>query len=74
MKSTGRPAARPVVLGNGFYIEVCNKRSMGPKIKIRCATRQAMEETAKRYAADKDVNILGEYKDGVKVTSQPVNL
>jgi hypothetical protein len=64
MKTRGRYKTEPVQLKNGFYIEVCNK-GIKKGIKIRSDTKTAMEEAASLYANDKEVIILGEYKNGI---------
>lgn len=66
MKTRGRYRTDPVQLKNGFYIEVCNK-GIKKGMKIRSDTKIAMEETASLYAKDKEVIILGEYKNGIPV-------
>lgn len=71
MKSKGRPRETAVVLRNGFYIEVCNK---GTKkgVKIRSENQQAMEVAANGYAVNKDVIVLGEYKNGAPLIYDPI--
>jgi len=66
MKSRGRPRLGQVQLKNGFYIEVCN-RGLKKGMKIRSETKIAMQDAASLYARDKEVIILGEYKDGSQV-------
>ncbi len=70
MKSRGRPRVTPVQLKNGFYIEVCNK-GIKKGIKIRSEDQKTMEDAAILYKKDKDVLILGEYKNGVPVIQTP---
>ena len=70
MKTRGRPRISPVQLKNGFYIEVCIK-GIKKGMKIRSESKQAMEIAAIHYAADKEVIILGEYKNGVPVSEMP---
>ena len=50
---------------DGFYIEISNAGEKA--MKIRNETREAMENAAKQYARFKEVTILGEYKNGVRV-------
>ena len=68
MKSRGRPRVSEVQLKDGFYIEVCNK---GTKkgMKIRSASKEAMDLATAQYSSYKEVIILGEYKDGVPVST-----
>ncbi len=63
MKNLGRTPYKEIKLLNGFYIEVRNKGSKDRGIKIRSADKDSMKEAAKSYSRDKDVVILGEYKD-----------
>ena len=63
MKNFGRSTARDIKLVNGFYIEVRNKGSKEKGIRIRSIDKATMKESAKQYSRDKDVLILGEYKD-----------
>jgi hypothetical protein len=67
MRSTGRPRTTPVLLKDGYYIEVCDK---GTKkgMKIRSESKQEMENAANQYAKYKKVIVLGEYKDGLPRT------
>jgi len=54
---------------DGFYIEISNKgESKG--LKIRSETKAAMENAAKQYSKYKNVTILGEYKNGVRVSEK----
>jgi hypothetical protein len=63
---TGRPKTKPITLMDGFYIEVSNKgESKG--LKIRSETKAAMENAANQYKKFKQVTILGEYKNGVRI-------
>ena len=63
MAKTGRPPVKPAKLMDGFYIEVRNKGSKEKGIKIRCKSKIEMENTVKEYSRNKDVVVLGEYKD-----------
>ena len=71
MKSKGRQQESAVKLEDGFYIEIFNK---GTKkgMKIRSEDQKAMEVTAHGYAVNKDVVVLGQYKDGVPFVDGPV--
>ncbi len=65
------PVQGAIQLKNGFYIEIFEdgaKRGM----KIRSENQRDMETIASRYAGDKKVIVLGEYKDGLPVTGIPV--
>lgn len=63
MAHFGRPSVSPAKLMNGFYIEVRNKGSKDRGIRIRSLNKEAMKDAAKLYSRNKDVVILGEYKD-----------
>jgi len=70
-KGGGRPPSKPVVFKDGFYIEVRNRGTdPGHGIKLRKATREEMLQAAEEYRKTKLVIILGEYKDGVQVSSK----
>ena len=60
----GRPATKALDLRDGFYIEIRNKGSKSPGIKIRRDNRKQMEFAIKEYEKTKDVIVLGEYKNG----------
>ena len=67
MKNRRTPVPGAIQLKNGFYIEIYEdgaKRGM----KIRSENKRDMEAIASRYAGDKKVVILGEYKDGLPFT------
>ena len=66
---TGRPRERAITLMDGFYIEISN-HGENKGLKIRSETRAAMEISAKQYERFKNVTILGEYKNGVKLVEQ----
>ena len=70
MKSRGRPRITQVQLRDGFYIEVCDK-GIKKGMKIRSDSKKTMEDAALLYSY-KEVNILGEYKNGVPVSEVPV--
>jgi hypothetical protein len=59
----GRPPTKPTKLKDGFYLEVRNKGSRSG-IKIRRDTKEELLIAAKEYEKVKDVNILGEFKNG----------
>ena len=59
----GRPATKPKELKDGFYIEVRNKGAR-TGIKIRRDTQQQMLFAVKEYEKNKEVNVLGEFKNG----------
>ncbi len=64
MKTKGGQRLSPVQLKDGFYIEVCDigiKRGM----KIRSDNKKGMDDATLRYATNKHVIILGEYKNGI---------
>ncbi|HUM47595.1 MAG TPA: hypothetical protein PLD84_11745 [Chitinophagales bacterium] len=63
MGNFGRPATRPAKMMDGFYIEVANKGSKIKGVKIRNESRDAMETAAREYSKNKEVTILGEYKN-----------
>ena len=66
---TGRPRERAITLMDGFYIEISNPGE-NKGLKIRSETKAAMEISAKQYERFKNVTILGEYKNGVKLVEQ----
>lgn len=70
MRSTGRPKVKPIKLMDGFYVEVFNKGSNSGGLKIRSETKEAMELNARLYSSSKNVNVLGEFKDGVRVSKE----
>lgn len=59
----GRPPTKPGKLRDGFYIEVRTKGSKSG-IKLRSETLEEMKQAAIQYGKTKEVNILGEYKNG----------
>jgi len=63
----GRPSTRPTNLKDGFYIET-RSTGGGSGIKIRRETEKEMLRAAAEYSKMKEVNILGEYKNG-----KPIN-
>ena len=65
---TGRPRERAITLMDGFYIEISNAGEKG--MKIRSESKAAMENAAKQYSRYKEVTILGEYKNGVRLTKE----
>jgi hypothetical protein len=72
MNSRGRHRTGPVLLKNGFYIEIYNK---GEKkgMKIRSENKKDMQDAASMYAGDKEVILLGEYKNGVPFIEVPAS-
>ncbi|MEP6584071.1 MAG: hypothetical protein ABJA90_07380 [Ginsengibacter sp.] len=66
---TGRPRERAITLRDGFYIEIYNSPD-GKGLKLRSESEEAMEIAAKQYARFKKVVILGEYKNGAKLTEE----
>ena len=69
----GRPRARAITLMDGFYIEISNKdESKG--LKIRSESKAAMENAARQYAKYKQVTILGEYKNGVRLVCKVLHM
>ncbi len=63
MKSKGRPATRAAKLKDGFYIEILNKGQKSNGIKLRSKNKKEMEAAAEKYSVNKDVVILGEFKN-----------
>ena len=59
----GRPATKPAVLKDGFYIELRNKGSK-TGVKIRRNNKEEMMKAVKEYEISKDLIILGESKKG----------
>ena len=72
MGSIGRPSTRPPKIMDGFYIEVRNKGSKTKGVRIRCNSEEAMKSSAAEYSKNKEVIVLGEYKNDVWVNEQPV--
>lgn len=66
---TGRPREKAITLMDGFYIEIFNKGE-NKGLKIRSESKAAMENAAKQYSKYKDVNILGEYRNGSKYSEE----
>ena len=65
---TGRPRERAITLRDGFYIEIYNSPDDNKGLKLRSETEAAMELAAKQYSRFKKVVVLGEYKNGVRIT------
>jgi len=59
----GRPQIKPKEFRNGFYLEVCNRGSR-TGIKIVRETLEEMMNAIKEYEKQKDIYILGEFKNG----------
>lgn len=65
-KRIGRPPVREAKLRDGIYVEIRNKGSKEKGLKIRCADKKELEILIARYKTTKDIEILGEYKNGEK--------
>ncbi|HEY8936183.1 MAG TPA: hypothetical protein VIM65_13215 [Cyclobacteriaceae bacterium] len=65
----GRPPVLPKKKKDGFWLEIRNKGAKTGTIIIR-DSRQAMMQAAKQYENTKDVIILGEHKNGKKVSEE----
>lgn len=64
MEKKGRPATRPPELKSGYYIVVRSKGAASG-IKIRRDTRRELDFAIQQYErSNKDVDYLGEVKDG----------
>ena len=59
----GRPSTRPKKLKDGFYIEVKSKGADGG-IKIRRDSKEEILIAEKHYKRSKNVEYLGEMKNG----------
>ena len=59
----GRPPTKPKELRDGFYIEIRNRNSKSG-VKIRRDNKEQMLRGVKEYEKNKDVIVLGEYKNG----------
>ena len=59
----GRPPTKPIVLKDGWYIEVRNKGSRSG-VKLRRDNEEEMNQAIKDFAKSKDVIVLGETKSG----------
>lgn len=59
----GRPATKPAVLKDGFYIELRN-RGAKSGVKIRRNSKEEMLRAVKEYETIKDLIIFGESKKG----------
>lgn len=62
-----RYSTEPVILRNGFYIEIF-KKGDNKGMKIRSDNKKDMEDAATMYRGYKEVNLLGEYKNGIPFT------
>jgi hypothetical protein len=71
MGSIGRPITRPAKMMDGFYIEVRNKGSKTKGVRIRSENAESMKDAAAEYSKNKEVIVLGEYKNEVWVNEQP---
>jgi hypothetical protein len=59
----GRPPTKPIVLKDGWYLEVRNKGSKSG-VKLRRDNEEEMNQAVKDFQRSKDVIILGETKNG----------
>lgn len=65
----GRPPTKPVVFKDGFYLEVRNRATdPGSGVKICKATYAEMLVAIEEYRKIKLVVVLGEYKNGERVS------
>ena len=64
----GRPATKPKELKDGFYVENRNKGAR-TGIKIRRDNKQQMMFAVKEYEKNKEVTVLGEFKNGKSIDS-----
>ena len=71
MGSIGRPLTRPAKMMDGFYIEVRNKGSKTKGVRIRSDNEEAMKDAAAEYSKNKEVIVLGEYKNEMWLNEQP---
>lgn len=67
----GRPPVLPKKKKDGFWLEIRNKGAKTGTIIIR-ETHEAMMQAARQYQNTKDVILLGEHKNGKKVSSKSV--
>ena len=59
----GSPPTKPIVLKDGWYIEVRNKGSRSG-VKLRRDNEEEMNQAIKDFQRSKDVIVLGETKNG----------
>jgi hypothetical protein len=65
----GRPPTKPVVFKDGFYFEVRNRATdPGSGIKIGKPTYAEMMVAIEEYRKIKLVVVLGEYKNGERIS------
>lgn len=70
-KGGGRPPSGPPVFRDGFYIEVRNRGTdPGSGVKLRKDTWEEMLAAAEEYRKTKLVIVLGEYRDGERVSGK----
>jgi len=70
-KKGGRPPIGPPVFRDGFYIELRNRgMDPGSGVKLRKDTWQEMIAAAEEYRKTKLVMVLGEYRDGVRLSGK----
>lgn len=69
----GRPPSKPSVLKDGFYLEVRNRATdPGSGVKIWKATYAEMMVAIEEYRKIKLVVLLGEYRNGERVSEMPL--
>ena len=72
-KGGGRPPSGPPVFRDGFYIEVRNRGTdPGSGVKLRKETEAEMLAAAEEYRKIKLVIVLGEYKNGERLSTTPL--
>jgi len=70
-KGGGRPPSGPPVFRDGFYIEVRNRGTdPGSGVKLRKETWEEMMAAAEEYRKTKLVVVLGEYRDGERLSGK----
>jgi len=62
-KQKGRPATKPVVLKEGFYLELRTKGANSP-VKLRRNSKAEIDRAMRQYEKSKMVTYLGQIKDG----------
>ncbi len=65
----GRPPVLPKKKKDGFWLEIRNKGAKAGTIIIR-DTQEAMMQAARQYQNTKDVILLGEHRNGKKVSAK----
>ena len=69
----GRPATKPIKFKDGYYISVSNRGSK-TGIKIGSPDIEGMHRNIEHYRKSKDINVLGECKNGSFIDKQPAKL